>query len=180
MLELLADARASASSQRLKTTLNSAMDALIKKAEATRPYRVDPRCSLHVLVVGGGPIGLRAACEMSLLGHCVTLHEKRDAVMRLNVIKLWDESAQDLDSLCLKAFDANYHNGDAKRASTSRLQLALLKAALLLGVRVRLQDVDLASDGALSAYQVVIVASGAKAKGRALSNLGFKRGPACV
>lgn len=45
-----------------------------------------PQCQ-KVLVIGGGPIGLRAACEMSLLGHKVTLVERRDAVSRLNVIK---------------------------------------------------------------------------------------------
>ena len=37
---------------------------------------------LHVLVLGGGPIGLRTACEMALLGHHVSLLESRDAVTR--------------------------------------------------------------------------------------------------
>ena len=34
----------------------------------------------------------------------------------------------DLDSLALKHFDTSYHNGKDNLSSTSRLQLALLKA----------------------------------------------------
>ena len=70
--------------------------------------------------------------------------EKRDAVGRLNVIKLWESSAKDLSSLGLEKLDRHYCNGGAKRASTSRLQLVLLKAALLLGVTVAVTEVSLA------------------------------------
>lgn len=107
----------------------------------------------------------------------MTLHEQRDEVTRLNVIKLWDESAKDLDSLALKHFDANYRNGEAKRASTSRLQLALVKVALLLGVRVCIEHVRLDVD-TFEGYNVIMIASGAKAQGKAMSNLGFSLGPA--
>ena len=52
---------------------------------------------LNVVVLGGGPIGLRAAAEMAMMGHRVTLLESRDGVSRLNVLKLWEETVIDLD-----------------------------------------------------------------------------------
>lgn len=72
VLELLAAGLARAVPQP-KHGILQAVEALKKKSAATQPFRVDPRCRLHVLVVGGGPIGLRAACEMSLLGHKVAV-----------------------------------------------------------------------------------------------------------
>ena len=117
-----------------------------------------------MLVVGGGPIGLRAACEMALLGHQVTLFEKRDNITRLNVIKLWQETANDLDSLGLSSFDTKYHNQSDLKASTSRLQLVLIKAALLLGVRICVGsavDLDRLSE---QDADVVLLASGAKSQ----------------
>jgi len=95
---------------------------------------------LRVLVLGGGPIGFRTAIEMALLGHKVRLIEKRDSVTRLNVLKLWEETNIDLDRLGLKAVDASYSNQKAGRASTGRLQLALCKVALLLGVKVEVDE----------------------------------------
>ena len=91
---------------------------------------------LRVLVLGGGPIGLRAACEMALLGHKVTLLEARDGISRLNVLKLWEETTIDLDRLALKLIDMDWSNKKDARASTARLQLALMKVALLLGVNI--------------------------------------------
>ena len=52
---------------------------------------------MNVVVLGGGPIGLRAAAEMAMMGHRVTLLESRDGVSRLNVLKLWEETVIDLD-----------------------------------------------------------------------------------
>ena len=45
----------------------------------------------------------------------------------------------DLDSLGLKHVDSAWSNKKEARASTARLQLALLKTALLLGVEVQVQ-----------------------------------------
>jgi len=61
--------------------------------------RSDPRDApvLRVLVAGSGPVGLRAAVEMAMLGHQVTVWERRPGpCTRLNVLKLWDESVGDL------------------------------------------------------------------------------------
>ena len=48
-------------------------------------------------MAGSGPVGLRAAVEMAMLGHQVTVWERRPGpCTRLNVLKLWDESVGDL------------------------------------------------------------------------------------
>ena len=215
VLELLNDA-ASAQAAAMTSMHRSAIATLAKKAESTCPYRIEPQLCQQVLVVGGGPIGLRAACEMALLGHKVTLWERHDSVTRLNVIKcahtglglrhavihrptpapvalnrnlaracasvcvhprtgrLWEASALDLNALALDKIDPSWSNGKQHKASTSRLQLALLKAALLLGVDVRIATAELT---AVQGYQVVIVASGAKAQRAALGGVGFTNGP---
>ena len=83
--------------------------------------------ALRVLVAGGGPVGLRAAIEMALLGHKVTVYEGRDECRRLNVLKMWEETIADLERLGLSFLDPDFCNGRDLRASTARLQLALLK-----------------------------------------------------
>ena len=69
------------------------------------------------------------------------------------------ETLTDLNRYALDLIDVRYANGTAARASTTRLQLALLKVALLLGVRVRtgarvetLKECD--------GYDVLLLASG--------------------
>ena len=59
------------------------MPSLSRRCELTPGARV---CA-QVMIIGAGPIGLRAACEMALLGHKVTVVEARSEVTRLNVIK---------------------------------------------------------------------------------------------
>eukprot|EP00966_Prymnesium_polylepis_P109875 2542426-Prymnesium_polylepis.1 len=69
--------------------------------------------------------------------------------------------------LALKAIDAQYANGGACRASTTRLQLALLKVALLLGVQVTIRP-ELSKQRAqggfdlshAAAYDVLLIATG--------------------
>ena len=118
---------------------------------------------LRVLVLGGGPIGLRSAIEMAMLGHKVTLLEARDGISRLNVLKLWEETTIDLDRLSLKLIDSEYSNKKASRASTARLQLALLKVALLMGVHLIVdrgfEDFDMRT-AQQHAADVLVVATG--------------------
>ena len=92
---------------------------------------------LKVTVLGGGPVGLRTALEMALLGHKVTVLEARNVCSRLNVLKLWEETTVDLDRIGLKQIDPDYSNKKSGRASTGRLQLSLLKACLLMGVEIK-------------------------------------------
>ena len=120
-----------------KSSAKRLLGMLAAKMNTAEPYRGEPERRLRVLVVGGGPIGLRSAIEMALLGHKVTILEARDTCSRLNVLKLWEETVIDLDSLGLKHIDSAWSNKKEARASTARLQLALLKTALLLGVEVQ-------------------------------------------
>ena len=102
--------------------------------------------ALKVLVLGGGPMGLYAACELALLGHSVMVYERHDDMSRLNVLALWPETEQAFKRhLYLDHFDPWISNGrgaacdTTTHASTTRLQQALLKAALMLGVRFELR-----------------------------------------
>ena len=58
---------------------------------------------LRALVMGGGPIGLRCAVELALLGHSVLALEQRTAFTRLNVLHLWDWVSHDLAELGIKS-----------------------------------------------------------------------------
>ena len=61
----------------------------------------------RIVVVGAGPVGLRAAVEALLLGWHVTVLEKRTEYSRLNVIKTWSQSVDDLLGFGLKIFAPN-------------------------------------------------------------------------
>ena len=94
-------------------------------------------------------------------------NEARDTCSRLNVLKLWEETTIDLDRLGLKSVDADWSNKKQARASTARLQLSLLKVALLLGVHVNVDrthakefELRRASD---EGADVLIVATGFRA-----------------
>lgn len=50
----------------------------------------------QVLVVGGGPVGIRGAIEMTLLGARVLLVEKREYFSRNNILHLWPYLIDDL------------------------------------------------------------------------------------
>ena len=95
-------------------------------ARVARPFRV--------VVVGAGPVGLRTAIELSLIGCNVTLIERRSLGSfeeRPNIINLWKWTQLDLDNLGVpNDFTRDGHIG------TKDLQLGLLRAALLLGVRL--------------------------------------------
>ena len=94
---------------------------------------------LRVLVMGGGPIGLRCAVELALLGHSVLALEQRRSFTRLNVLHLWDWVSHDLAELGIKSLDPSvFASCDYAHVGTSQLQHSLLKIALLLGVQIRL------------------------------------------
>lgn len=92
----------------------------------------------RALICGAGPIGLRMACELSLMGCDVTLCEKRSAEAafnRFNILHLWEYTAEDLYHWGIPRKEIA---GDDMHIGTNTVQMTLLRAALLLGVDVRM------------------------------------------
>ena len=58
---------------------------------------------LQVLVIGGGPCGLRFAMEALLLGSEVHVIEKRDYISRNNILHLWEFVKTDLINFGIKS-----------------------------------------------------------------------------
>ncbi|XP_043285873.1 F-actin-monooxygenase MICAL3 isoform X2 [Venturia canescens] len=98
-------------------------------------YNRGKACSnTRVLIIGGGPCGLRSAIEAQLLGAKVVVVEKRDRVSRNNVLHLWPFVIQDLRALGAKKFFGKFCAGSIDHISIRQLQCILLKVALILGV----------------------------------------------
>jgi len=111
----------------------------------------------RVLVVGGGPVGLRLAIALQLGGHQVTVFEKRREVRnengrlenlgftnRINRPHVFNFLRNDLDRLNGKDFMSSkmcypvFTQADTSSIGIDELQILLLKNALLLGVDFRL------------------------------------------
>ena len=92
----------------------------------------------RVLISGAGPVGLRAAVESALLGMRVHVIEKRDAFSRVNILMLWQPTADDLIAYGARVFYPKFTNRNIGTSplhlGTREIQLVLLKNALLLGV----------------------------------------------
>ncbi|KAG2973706.1 hypothetical protein JG687_00018981 [Phytophthora cactorum] len=91
----------------------------------------------RVCIVGAGPVGLRAAVELALLGGHVSVLEKRTKFSRENRLHLWPWVVQDLASLGAKVLFKNFCKSRTYfHVSTRQLQIIVLKVALLVGVKV--------------------------------------------
>ncbi|KAL3659027.1 hypothetical protein V7S43_015911 [Phytophthora oleae] len=91
----------------------------------------------RVCIVGAGPVGLRAAVELALLGGQVSVLEKRTKFSRENRLHLWPWVVQDLAMLGAKVLFKNFCKSRTYfHVSTRQLQVILLKVALLVGVKV--------------------------------------------
>ncbi|KAH6923777.1 hypothetical protein HPB50_006714 [Hyalomma asiaticum] len=126
---------------RLKVKLRSwraaSLWAKLDKRAAHKCYNRGKACAgMRVLIIGGGPCGLRTAIEAQLLGAKVVVLEKRDRFSRNNVLHLWPFVIHDLRSLGAKKFFGKFCAGSIDHISIRQLQLILLKVALLLGVEV--------------------------------------------
>lgn len=95
-----------------------------------------PLAGRRVAVVGGGPIGLRSAVEAALLGAEVEVFELRREFSRLNIVKLWGWSAEDLLSLGAKTLLPAFLVYE-DHIGIRELQALFLKVCLLLGVRMQ-------------------------------------------
>lgn len=110
-----------------------------------------------VLVVGGGPVGLRLAIELKLGGHQVTVFEKRREIRdqnndlatlgftnRINRPHVFNFLRNDLERLNGRNWMSSkmcypiFTQGDTASIGIDELQMLLLKNALLLGVDFRL------------------------------------------
>jgi hypothetical protein len=89
-----------------------------------------------LVVAGAGPVGLRSAIEAILLGFPTTIVERRTQVSRHNIIKTWQHTVDDFVSLGAQVFFPGLRAHDVPHLATRVIQLVLLKAALLLGVRM--------------------------------------------
>ena len=65
----------------------------------------------RVLIVGGGPVGLRAAIEAALLGARVDVVEKRTQFSRNNCLHLWPFVVTDLRNIGAKIFYSKFATG---------------------------------------------------------------------
>jgi len=91
-----------------------------------------------VLVCGAGPVGLRTAVELALLGFRVRVVEKRPNFSRANILTFWDETMQDMLLLGAKTYFPDLQpTGKQKILGTRQIQTCLLKTLLLLGGEVR-------------------------------------------
>ncbi|XP_056605184.1 protein-methionine sulfoxide oxidase mical3b isoform X3 [Triplophysa dalaica] len=114
-----------------------ALWAKLDKRVGQKEYMRGHACAnTTCLIIGAGPCGLRTAIELAFLGARVVLVEKRDAFSRNNVLHLWPFTIQDLRGLGAKKFYGKFCAGAIDHISIRRLQLMLLKVALLLGIEV--------------------------------------------
>lgn len=115
----------------------------------------NPHCvSQRVLVVGGGPVGLRLAIQLKLSGHQVTVFEKRREkrseelealgfTNRINRPHVFFFLRNDLERLNGRNWMTSkmcypiFTQGDTASIGIDELQVLLLKNALLLGVDFR-------------------------------------------
>jgi hypothetical protein len=108
------------------------------KHSQTLRQRQNFDCTKHVVISGAGPCGLRAACEAALVGFKhVTVLELRDRCSRHNILKTWQSTIDDLMGLGVSSFVQNFKPHGHLHLGTRELQLCLLKAGLLLGVKYR-------------------------------------------
>ncbi|ODN00593.1 Protein-methionine sulfoxide oxidase Mical [Orchesella cincta] len=146
-----------------------------------------------VLIIGGGPCGLRAAIDAQLLGAKVVVIEKREKFSRNNVLHLWPFVITDLRALgakedghefnlgfCSDKFFAVLYGkfcaGSIDHISIRQIQCILLKVALLLGVEfyegVGFQGLVEPSSSGVMMFDVILGADGRRT---ILSSEGFKR-----
>jgi len=117
--------------------LNFKQKALFQVVEKKRKSLLDgyaPLTALTCACFGAGPVGLRCAIQLALLGAEVSVIERREKFTRYNILHLWDWITVDLLSLGATGGDLNgkcfVHIG------TRDLQILLARFALVAGVNI--------------------------------------------
>ena len=91
--------------EKLSTWRTKSLYPLLDARAALPEYNNQHACAgKRVLIVGAGPIGLRAAIEAALLGATVDVVEKRTHFSRNNCVHLWPFVVADLRNLGAKVF----------------------------------------------------------------------------
>ncbi|KAF0738990.1 hypothetical protein Ae201684P_015302 [Aphanomyces euteiches] len=112
-------------------------EILDKKRQGHALYTQQVAASKRVCIVGGGPVGLRCAIEIALLGGHVIVLEKRGEFTRENILHLYPWVVHDLTALGAKIFYRQFCMSSSHlHIGTRQLQCILLKTALMLGVSV--------------------------------------------
>ena len=92
---------------------------LFDKRASQEEYKQQTSCrGMKCLVIGAGPVGLRAAIEAALLGAQVDVVEKRESFSRNNVLHLWPFLITDLRNLGAKKFYGRFCSSDLDHIST--------------------------------------------------------------
>ena len=97
----------------------SSLWQLLDKRASQKEYKKGDCGSLRVLIIGGGPVGLRAAIECRMLGCKVIVMEKRTRITRNNVLHLWPFTIEDLKQLGVKKFYGKFCAGAIDHISES-------------------------------------------------------------
>lgn len=109
-----------------------------RRAAAERHCR--PLAGQRAVVVGAGPVGLRCALELHMLGAQVVVLERRLSFDRINRLHLWPWCGEDLKTWGAKALeppDLSFGaDPDYMHIGIAELQMLLFKSCLLLGVQV--------------------------------------------
>lgn len=134
---------------------------------AAASYRDRPLAGRRAVCVGGGPVGLRAALEMRLLGADVVVLERRLEFTRINRLHLWSWCADDLKGWGAKVLEPPElsfgSDPDFLHIGISELQMLLMKVCLLLGVQIFFgveflgaAPIDHPAQGALAEWEVLL------------------------
>lgn len=90
----------------------------------------------NILIIGAGPAGLRMAIEAAFLKfNNIVVAEKKNFFDRTEILEAWPFDLVDLRDLGIRDLYKEFGVHGHDLISTKRLQLCLLKLALILGVR---------------------------------------------
>ena len=124
--------------ERLPQRLAALVAALEKRAAMPQYDGGEGGAGLRASILGAGPVGLRCAVELALLGWQVSVLEGRVGWSRLNVLHLWSWVEADLGELGVKQLDPTiFASAQFTHCATRQLQSLLHKVCLLLGVHVK-------------------------------------------
>jgi len=84
---------------------------LLDQRAGQKEYKNLACSDMTILIIGGGPVGLRAAIECRMLGCKVVIVDKRTRITRNNVLHLWPFTIEDLKQLGAKKFYGKFCAG---------------------------------------------------------------------